>query len=171
MNNKNYPEGEKQAGRQAGRRLEHSQTWNSHDVRQRISTGLQTQGDYIGRQTRITRETQLDTIHTVIITWAMQNCKRPHHLSKQSNKTENTATNPSYRIIPDPSDSQLHVGASLLQFTTLFFYRVQVRELGWSLQKLVLSIPFVFIFWCVCELILMFVLDHCLKGRSSHGPL
>ncbi len=47
----------KQAGRQAGRRLEHSQTFNSHETheRQRISTGLQTQGDYIGRQTRVTR--------------------------------------------------------------------------------------------------------------------
>ncbi len=58
MNNKNHPEGEIQAGR----RLAHSQTWNSHDVRQRISTGLQTQGDYIGRQTRVTRETQLEPL-------------------------------------------------------------------------------------------------------------
>ncbi len=58
MNNKNHPEGEKQAGR----RLEHSQIWNSHDVRQRISPGLQTQGDYIGRQTRVTRETQLEPL-------------------------------------------------------------------------------------------------------------
>ncbi len=28
----NHPEGEKQTGRQAGRRLEHSQTFNSHDM-------------------------------------------------------------------------------------------------------------------------------------------
>ncbi len=35
---------------------------HSHDVRQRISTGLQTQGDYIGRQTRVTRETQLEPL-------------------------------------------------------------------------------------------------------------
>ncbi len=64
MNNKNHPEEEKQAGRQAGRRLEHSQTFNSHETheRQRISTGLQTQGDYIGRQTRVTRETQLEPL-------------------------------------------------------------------------------------------------------------
>ncbi len=65
MNNKNYPEGEKQAGRQAGRRLEHSQhethMTKTHE-RQRISTGLQTQGDYIGRQTRVTRETQLEPL-------------------------------------------------------------------------------------------------------------
>ncbi len=58
MNNKNHPEGEKQAGR----RLEHSQhethMTKTHE-RQRISTGLQTQGDYIGRQTR---ETQLEPL-------------------------------------------------------------------------------------------------------------
>ncbi len=35
---------------------------HSHDIRQRISTGLQTQGDYIGRQTRVTRETQLEPL-------------------------------------------------------------------------------------------------------------
>ncbi len=35
-------------------------TW-THE-RQRISTGLQTQGDYIGRQTRVTRETQLEPL-------------------------------------------------------------------------------------------------------------
>ncbi len=36
----------------------------------------------------------------------------------------------SYRISPDPSDSQLHVGASSLQFTSLIFCRVQVRGQG-----------------------------------------
>ncbi len=40
----------------------HSQTWNTHTIRQRISTGLQTQGDYIGRQMRVTRETQLEPL-------------------------------------------------------------------------------------------------------------
>ncbi len=35
-------------------------TW-THE-RQRIRTGLQTQGDYIGRQTRVTRETQLEPL-------------------------------------------------------------------------------------------------------------
>ncbi len=35
---------------------------------------------------------------------------------------------PSSRITPDPSDSQLHDGASSLQFTSLVFYRVQIRE-------------------------------------------
>ncbi len=40
-------------------------------------------------------------------------------------------TIPSSRIIPDPSDSQLHVGASSLQFNPLIFYRVQVRGLEW----------------------------------------
>ncbi len=51
--------------RQAGRRLEHSQhethMAKTHE-RQWISTGLQTQGDYIGRQTRVTRETQLEPL-------------------------------------------------------------------------------------------------------------
>ncbi len=61
--NINHPEGEKQAGRQAGRHKTGAQsTWNTHDVRQRISTGLQTQGYYIGRQTRVTRETQLEPL-------------------------------------------------------------------------------------------------------------
>ncbi len=61
MNNKNHPEGEKQAGRQ---KTGAQSTWNSHETheRQRISTGLQTQGDYIGRQTRVTRETQLEPL-------------------------------------------------------------------------------------------------------------
>ncbi len=50
----------------------------------------------------------------------------------------------SYRISPDPSDSQLHVSTSSLQFTSLIFYRVQVRGLGRPWQKLhfVLSDPF-----------------------------
>ncbi len=44
-------------------------------------------------------------------------------------------TIPSSRISPDPSDSQLHVGASSLQFTPIIFYRVQVRGLGRPWQK------------------------------------
>ncbi len=32
---------------------------------------------------------------------------------------------------PDPSDSQLHDGASSLQFTSLIFYRVQARGQEW----------------------------------------
>jgi len=39
-------------------------------------------------------------------------------------------TIPSSRITPDPSDSQLHDGAASLQFTSLMFYRVQVRGLA-----------------------------------------
>ncbi len=61
--NINHPEGEK-TSRQAEdwstvKHLTHM-TW-THE-RQRISTGLQTQGDYIGRQTRVTRETQLEPL-------------------------------------------------------------------------------------------------------------
>ncbi len=61
--NINHPEGEKQAGKAEDwstvKHLTHM-TW-THE-RQRISTGLQTQGDYIGRQTRVTRETQLEPL-------------------------------------------------------------------------------------------------------------
>ncbi len=59
---KTTPKGKnKQAGRQ---KTGAQSTWNSHETheRQRISTGLQTQGDYIGRQTRVTRETQLEPL-------------------------------------------------------------------------------------------------------------
>ncbi len=60
---KTHPEGEKHAGRQ---KTGAQSNMNSHDSRtherQRISTGLQTQGDYIGRQTRVTRETQLEPL-------------------------------------------------------------------------------------------------------------
>ncbi len=42
--------------------VKHELTWHSTHERQRISTGLQTQGDYIGRQTRVTRETQLEPL-------------------------------------------------------------------------------------------------------------
>ncbi len=54
----------KQADRQktgAQSNMKHSHTTSTHE-RQRISTGLQTQGDYIGRQTRVTRETQLEPL-------------------------------------------------------------------------------------------------------------
>ncbi len=57
--NKNHPEGEKQEGRQ---KTGAQSNMNSHDGRQQISTGLQTQGDYIGRQTRVMRETQLEPL-------------------------------------------------------------------------------------------------------------
>ncbi len=57
---KTTPRGKKQAGRQ--KTGAQSNIRHSHDVRQRISTGLQTQGDYIGRQTRATRETQLEPL-------------------------------------------------------------------------------------------------------------
>ncbi len=54
--NKNHPEGEKNK--------QQAEDWctvkhYTHDVRQWISTGLQTPGGYIGRQTRVTRDTQV----------------------------------------------------------------------------------------------------------------
>ncbi len=60
---KNKPPRRGKTNKQAGRHKTGAQsTWNTHDVRQRISTGLQTQGDYIGRQTRVMRETQLEPL-------------------------------------------------------------------------------------------------------------
>ncbi len=59
---KTTPKGKnKQAGRQTDRQKTGAQSnvKYSHNIRQRISTGLQTQGDYIGRQTR---ETQLEPL-------------------------------------------------------------------------------------------------------------
>ncbi len=54
----------------------------------------------------------------------------------------------SYRISPDPSDSQLHDGASSLQFTSLIFCRVQVRgqRQQWLKIHFVLSDPFLCLF-------------------------
>ncbi len=52
--------------KQAGRRLEHSQTWNSHDIRHtkdnRSEQDCRHKENYIGRQTRVTRETQLEPL-------------------------------------------------------------------------------------------------------------
>ncbi len=63
----------------------------------------------------------------------------------------------SYRISPDPSDSQLHDSASSLQFTSLIFYRVQVRVLGRPWQKLpfVLSDTYLCWFWCLFWIIVL----------------
>ncbi len=71
---------------------------------------------------------------------------------------------PSSRITPDPSDSQLHDGASSLQFTSLIFYRVQVRGLNGHSRSLVLCsvTHFCVFFWGLC-------LDYCTVGRSKHG--
>ncbi len=62
----------------------------------------------------------------------------------------------SYRISPDPSDSQLHVSTSL-QFTPLIFCRVQVRGRGQPWQKLhcVLSDPFLCLFWCLFWIVVL----------------
>jgi len=66
-------------------------------------------------------------------------------------------TIPPYRLSPDPSDSQVHVGASSLQFRPLIFYMVQVRELGRSWQKLhfVISYTFLCWFWCLFWIVVL----------------
>ncbi len=51
-------------------------------------------------------------------------------------------TIPSSRITPDPLDSQLHDGGASLQFTSLIFYRLQVRGLEWQKLGFVLSDTF-----------------------------
>ncbi len=52
----------------------------------------------------------------------------------------------SYIISPDPSDSQLYVSTSSLQFTSLIFCMVQVRGQGqpWLKINVVLSYPFLY---------------------------
>uniref|UniRef100_A0A8C2GPN3 Sodium/hydrogen exchanger n=1 Tax=Cyprinus carpio TaxID=7962 RepID=A0A8C2GPN3_CYPCA len=55
---------------------------------------------------------------------------RPHTHTQSLNQSR-SETIPSSRITSDPLDSQLLVGASSLQFTTLIFYRDQVRGLEW----------------------------------------
>lgn len=77
---------------------------------------------------------------------------------------ENTWQGVPYRIYPDPSNSQVHVGAAPLQFTLLIFYKDRVRGMGWPMQNL----HFVFSDSFLCS---MFVLDHCPDRRPSHGPL
>ncbi len=57
--------------------------------------------------------------------------KRCHVNSGAVRPDKRSETIPSSSLSPDPSDSQLHDGASSLQFTSLIFYRVQVRGLEW----------------------------------------
>jgi len=59
----------------------------------------------------------------------------------------------SFRISPDS------------QFGPIIFYRVQVKGLGWSLEKLHFLLSDTFLF------ILMFVLDRCPDERSNQDPL
>ncbi len=65
---KTTPKGKnRQAGRQAGRHKTGAQsTWNTHDVRHTKDNGsaqdCRHKENYIGRQTRVTRETQLEPL-------------------------------------------------------------------------------------------------------------
>ncbi len=62
--NKNHPEGEKQAGRQ--KTGAQSDMKHSHDIRHTKDNGsaqdCRHKENYIGRQTRVTRETQLEPL-------------------------------------------------------------------------------------------------------------
>ncbi len=78
---------------------------------------------------------------------------------------------PSSRISPDPLDSQLHDGAASLQFTSLMFYRVQVRGLARSLVLCSVT-PFCVIFE-VCVWIIVLLEDpniayYKISNRVSH---
>ncbi len=83
-------------------------------------------------------------------------------------------TIPSYRISPDPSDSQLHVGASPLQFTSLIFYRVQVRGRNGHSRSLVLcSVTHFCVVFEVCVWIIVRLEDpnmahYKISNRVSH---
>ncbi len=71
----------------------------------------------------------------------------------------------SSRISPDPSDSQLHDGASSLQFTSLMFYRVQVRGLEWPAEAWFCAQ------WPIFVLFLRFVFGLLYGWKIKHGPL
>ncbi len=69
----------------------------------------------------------------------------PDEIMRTPDKRSETI--PSSRITPDPLDSQLHVSASSLQFTSSStgFRSEDLEELGF-----VLSDPFLCCFWCLC---------------------
>ncbi len=62
---------------------------------------------------------------------------------------------PSSRITPDPSDSQIHDGASSLQFTSLVFYRVQIRGLDYSKSLVFCSVTHFCVVFEVCVWIIV----------------
>ncbi len=89
----------------------------------------------------------------------------------QRTPDKRSETIPSSRITPDPSDSQLHDGAASLQFTSLMFYRVQVRGLARSLVLCSVT-PFCVIFE-VCVWIIVLLEDpniayYKISNRVSH---
>ncbi len=86
------------------------------------------------------------------------------HSSSTGFRSENT-----WHEIRDHSFIQNHsrsfrFTASSLQFTSLVFYRVQVRGMNGHSRSSVLKHTFLCCFWGLC-------LDYCTAGRSKHGPL
>ncbi len=70
---------------------------------------------------------------------------------------------PSSRITPDPSDSQIHDGASSVHLTHVL--QGSGQRTGMTSRSLVLcSVTHLCCFWGLC-------LDYCPVGRSKHGPL
>ncbi len=82
-------------------------------------------------------------------------------------------TIPSSRITPDPLDSQLHVGASSLQFTPLIFYRVQDWN-GHSRGLVLCSVTHFCVVFEVCVCIIVQLLEdpnmahYKISNRVSH---
>ncbi len=83
-------------------------------------------------------------------------------------------TIPSYRISPDPSDSQLHDGASPLQFTSLIFYMVRSEDGNGHSRSLVLcSVTHFCVVFEVCVWIIVRLEDpnmahYKISSRVSH---
>ncbi len=83
---------------------------------------------------------------------------------------------PSSWISTDPSEYQLHVGASSLQFTPLIFYRVQVREQRqpWHNLKFVLSDTFLCWFRCLFWIIVLMkdpnMVHYKISNRGTRTP-
>ncbi len=73
-----------------------------------------------------------------------------------------------------PLDSQLHVGASSLQFTSLIFNRVQVRGLEWPKQKLgfvhsdLFCVVFEVCVWIIVRLEDLNMAHYKISNRVSH---
>ncbi len=77
---------------------------------------------------------------------------------------------PSSRITPDPLDSQLHDGASSLQFTSLIFYRVQDRGMVIAGAWFCAQWPIIVLFcvWIIVRLEDPNMAHYKISNRVSH---
>ncbi len=92
----------------------------------------------------------------------------------QRTPDKRSETIPSSRISPDPSDSQLHDGASSLQFTSLIFYRLRSEDWNGHSRSLVLCSVTHFLccfwslFWIIVRLEDPNMAHYKISNRVSH---